>query len=178
MGTFLSNIRQITHTKRLRSWIFALWPRASSTNPWVSTRRRWRFLPLDLLGSYSMPRPSPPTPVVLTDWLSTTPALGSGSRLIRTRTRLRRAECILHPLEGTVEPPSPEIVVDGLPGRKVVGQQAPGAAASQDVEDGVYDLTQGVQPGSSGCVRCGQMGLYVRPLFLGEVGRVCLSHTC
>ena len=132
---------------------------------------------MDLLGSYSMPRPSPPTPVVLTDWLSTTPALGSGSRLIRTRTRLRRAECILHPLEGTVEPPSPEIVVDGLPGRKVVGQQAPGAAASQDVEDGVYDLTQGVQPGSSGCVRCGQMGLYVRPLFLGcerSVGYVFL----
>jgi hypothetical protein len=33
--------------------------------------------------------------VLLTDWLSTTPALGSGSRFKRTRRRSRRARLIL-----------------------------------------------------------------------------------
>jgi hypothetical protein len=54
------------------------------------------------------------------------------------------AQGSVHPLEGALEPPSPEVVVDGLPGREVVGQQSPGAAALQDVEDGVEDLAQGV----------------------------------
>ena len=57
-----------------RSWMLALWTLASSTNPCVSTRR-WRFLPLTFLAP-SYPRSVPPTPVVLTDWLSTIPALG------------------------------------------------------------------------------------------------------
>ena len=37
---------------------------------------------------------------------------------------------------------------------------------------------QGVRPGSSGCVRCGQMGLYAGALFVGEVGGACISHAC
>src|SRR5262249_22279787 len=44
--------------------------------------------PDPLLG-HSSPRP-PPTPVVVTDWLSSEPALGSGSRPRRTRRRRRR----------------------------------------------------------------------------------------
>ena len=73
--------------------MLALWMRACSTNPCVSTRR-CRLRPLTFLAP-SYPRPSPPTPVVFSDWLSTTPALGSGSRLMRTRTRLRSAACVL-----------------------------------------------------------------------------------
>jgi hypothetical protein len=51
--------------------------RLESTSPWVSTSR-CRFLPFTFLPA-SKPRSSPPTPVVLTLWLSTMPAvLGCG----------------------------------------------------------------------------------------------------
>ncbi len=46
----------------------------------------------------------------------------------------------VHPFPGAVEAPSSEVVVDGLPRREVVGQKPPGAAAFDDVEDGVKDL--------------------------------------
>ena len=46
------------------------------------------------------------------------------------------------------------------------------------VEDDVEDLAQGVYPGSSGRSRGRETGLYVGPLFVGEVGWVCLSHAC
>src|SRR5215204_147550 len=67
-------------------------------------------------------------------------------------------------------------MMDGLPGREVVGQQAPGASATHDVEDGVDDLAEGVYPGSPGSCGGREMGLYVRPLGIGEVGLVCSSH--
>src|SRR5215212_957497 len=38
-----------------------------------------------------------------------------------------------------VEPPPPKPVVEGLPRREVPRQHAPGAAAFEDVEDGVED---------------------------------------
>jgi hypothetical protein len=41
-------------------------------------------------------------------------------------------------------------VVDGLPGREVVGKEAPSAAAAHDVEESVEDLAQGVHPRASG----------------------------
>jgi hypothetical protein len=44
-------------------------------------------------------------------------------------------------LEGAVDTPEAKVVVDGLAGREVVGQKAPGAAATHDVEDGVEDLS-------------------------------------
>jgi hypothetical protein len=58
-----------------------------------------------------------------------------------------------------------------------VRQQAPGAPATHDVEDGVDDLAQGVHPGAPGSFGGREMGLYVRPLGIGEVGLVCSSHT-
>jgi hypothetical protein len=44
------------------------------------------------------------------------------------------------PLPGAVLTPSPEVMVDGLPGREVVRKQTPLAATTRDVEDGVEDL--------------------------------------
>ena len=76
------------------SWsgTLALWTRASTSSPSVSTRM-WRFLPRTFLPP-SNPRCSPPTPVVFTDCASTMPALGSGSRPSFSLNRLRRTRFI------------------------------------------------------------------------------------
>src|SRR5215211_178520 len=42
-------------------------------------------------------------------------------------------------LPGPIDAPPPEPVIDGLPRRELSGQKSPGAAALQDVEDGVED---------------------------------------
>ena len=57
-----------------------------------------------------------------------------------------------------------------------MGQKTPGTATTHDVEDGLEDLAQGVQPGAPGDFRGWQIGLYVGPLAIGEVGLVCSSH--
>jgi hypothetical protein len=58
-------------------------------------------------------------------------------------------------------------MVDGLPRREVVWQQAPSTAATNYVEDGVKDLAQGVYPGPSGGFRGRDMRLYVGPFGIG-----------
>jgi hypothetical protein len=74
-----------------RSKTLAAWTLTLITKPSVSTSK-CRFLPFTFLPG-SKPRSSPPTPVVFTLWLSTTPALGCGSRPSRTRALRRRASC-------------------------------------------------------------------------------------
>ena len=66
--------------------------------------------------------------------------------------------------------------LDGLPGREVVGQQAPGAAATQDVENGVEDLAGVVDLGTPGGLGGGQVVFEATPFGVGEVGLVCFSH--
>ena len=82
----------------------------------------------------------------------------------------------MYTFPGSIYAPSPEIMVDGLPWWEVVRQKAPGASATRDVEDGVEDLAQGVHPGAPGGFGGRQMGLYVGPFGIGEVGLVCSSH--
>src|SRR5215210_3615194 len=58
----------------------------------------------------------------------------------------------VQPLPRPVDAPGSEVVVvDGLPRREVVREQAPGAAAAHHVEDGVEDLAQRMEPGTAGC---------------------------
>jgi len=57
-----------------------------------------------------------------------------------------------------------------------VGEQAPLAAALQDVEYGVQDLTKAVGPQPSISFRGGQMRLYVVPFGVGEICWVWFSH--
>ena len=47
-------------------------------------------------------------------------------------------------LPGFLPPPDPEIVVDQLPRRKVMGQETPSAAGAQHIPDGVDNLPAGV----------------------------------
>src|SRR5215218_5573873 len=86
------------------------------------------------------------------------------------------AQGSVQPLPGAVDPPSSEVMVYGLPGRKVVRQKTPGTATTDDVEDGVKDLAQGVYSGTSRSFRGRDMGFYVRPFGTGQVGLVCCSH--
>jgi hypothetical protein len=58
-------------------------------------------------------------------------------------------------------------VVDGLPRWEVVGQQAPGASGTHDVEDGVEDFAECVEPRSSTGLGGGQVGLDAGPLGIG-----------
>ena len=81
-------------------------------------------------------------------------------------------------LPGTVDPPSSEVVVNGLPRRKLVRQQAPSTPATHDVEDGVKELTQSVDSRSSASLWGREIRLYASPLGVGEVGWVSLSHAC
>ena len=81
-------------------------------------------------------------------------------------------------LPGAVDTPSPKVVVDGGPSREVMGEQAPLAAAFEDVEDGLEDLTKVVDPGSSVSCGGGHVRLDVVPFGVGKIRRVRLSHAC
>jgi len=65
----------------------------------------------------------------------------------------------VHPLPGSIQADLPEVVVDAAPGREVVGKQTPRTNSPHDVEDGVNDLTQGVQRRTSGGFGSGKVGL-------------------
>jgi hypothetical protein len=95
--------------------------------------------------------------VDFTDWESTLPALGF--RISPEADPRALSDRGIDPLEGAVDSPLSEVMVDGLPGREVVGEQAPSAAALEDIEDGVEDLAQGMKPGAAGGLRDRQMGL-------------------
>ncbi len=69
-----------------------------------------------------------------------------------------------------------EVVVDGGPRRGVAGQHSPGTAASQDVEDRVEDVAQGVGAHPTRQLRGQKVGLQAGPFFVGEVGGIGLSH--
>src|SRR4051794_25778865 len=59
------------------------------------------------------------------------------------------ADGCVESLPGTIDAPEAKVMVDGLPRREVVRQQAPGAAAAENVEDGVEDLADAVEARSS-----------------------------
>jgi hypothetical protein len=99
---------------------------------------------LDLLLGAIVAALSSPTPVVFTDWLSTMPALGSMFRPIRsTRRRSRSAACSFSQVVPSMHQRF-EVVVDGLRGWEVTPKQALGAAALEDIEDGVEKPVAGV----------------------------------
>src|SRR5918999_3391448 len=71
-----------------------------------------------------------------------------------------------------VDAPSSEPVVDALPGREILRQQPPWAAALKHVEDGVEDSPQAVQPRTS--LPCGlrKMWADAMPFIVGQIRRV------
>src|SRR5262249_35280928 len=78
-------------------------------------------------------------------------------------------------LPGAVALPAPEVGVDGLPGRQVVRQQAPGPAGAQEVADAVDDLADVDAAGATTRLGGGDHRRQHSPLGVGQVGRVSLA---
>src|ERR687893_3099521 len=67
-----------------------------------------------------------------------------GIRVLADSLPLRRTKHSEGAVPKAAQAEPTEVVVDGGPGREVAGQHSPGAAAPQDEEDGVEDVSQGV----------------------------------
>jgi hypothetical protein len=72
-------------------------------------------------------------------------------------------------LPGAIQPPEPEVVVGGSPRREFVGEEAPLTSGTKDVEDGVHDLPQVMQPRSASWLGWGQEWRQALPLWVGQV---------
>jgi len=81
----------------------------------------------------------------------------------------------MHQLPRPVVPPAPKILIDELPGREIMGQQAPGTATTQNIEDGVQDFPFGILLWSAPRLGCGHIGCDQRPFLVSKVGGVRFS---
>ena len=85
-----------------------------------------------------------------------------------------RAQRVVDALPGAIVTPLPEIVIDGLPFRIVVRQQASLTAGDDKVEDRVDDLAHVDAPGAATCF-CGRDQRHdTLPLAVGQIGWVQL----
>src|SRR5579859_1110379 len=87
------------------------------------------------------------------------------------------------PMQGRVQPMPDafqaelaKMIEHRLPGREVGGEVTPGAAGTQDVEDGVQDAPQRVRARSAACRQGGEGALDARPLRVTEVARIAYTH--
>ena len=85
----------------------------------------------------------------------------------------------MHPLPGAVLAPEPKIVIDNLPRREVMRQQAPGTSTADDIKDAVQDFALRVLRRSPAALGLRDIGLEQFPLIIADVGRVRVSgfHT-
>ncbi len=127
------------------SGTFALWTRASSTRPSVSTSR-YLFVPLTFL-----PAIEAPLLAAHAGSLGRLRVDDASARLVLPAKLAAQAlaEAAVERLPGTFQAPYPEVMKDRLPRRKVPRQQHPLLTTTlQDVEDGIKDLAiaRTVQP--------------------------------
>ena len=132
----------------------------------------WRLRPRMRLPAVIAP--DPPFSVVFTVWLSMIPAL----RLTRAARGLAQipTQGVVHPLPDACPAPGPEIMVDGLVGRKVGGEQAPLAPAPQDVEDGIDHLAHVGRARATTEFGRGNERCQDGPFRLGEIRWIALHH--
>ena len=74
-----------------------------------------------------------------------------------------------------LQPPEPEIMVHGLPGWQIVGQQAPGTATAEHVEDGIENLAHRVDPRPAPRLGRWDVRLETAPLGVSHISRIMLS---
>jgi len=88
------------------------------------------------------------------------------------------AQSVVYPFPGPQQPPASKVIVDRLIRRKVFGQQAPLATATQDVEDSIHHLAHvgGPRPSTSFCGRNERR--QNSPLGIGQISRItCQDHS-
>jgi hypothetical protein len=79
---------------------------------------------------------------------------------------------VMHEVPRAVLAPGANIVIDRRPGREVMGEQAPGAAPTNDIKDAVEDFSFGVLRRSASRLDLGDIRGNQRPFVIGEIGRV------
>lgn len=82
---------------------------------------------------------------------------------------------IVHGFPDTLLAPGVEVAVDGLPGREVVGQHAPGAATPQDIENGVDHFSDVHTSATAPSLGRGNEWFQDEPLDIGQITGVCFS---
>ena len=82
------------------------------------------------------------------------------------------AEDSVQVLPRAIQTPQPEVVIRGLPGWELVREQPPGTAAPHDVEDGIQDLADRVEPGSAQKFRWWKKGVKASKFSVRQVGQV------
>src|SRR4051794_2083405 len=80
------------------------------------------------------------------------------------------AQRCVQPLPCPVYSPPPEPAVDGLPQWEVTGQQPPGTAALEHVEDCIEDSASGVNSRLSSVVGRRDEGFEIFPFYIGKIG--------
>ena len=71
----------------------------------------------------------------------------------------------MYPLPGAVLAPEPTVVIDDLPWREVMRQQAPGTPTPYDIKDSIQDFALELR----------DIGLEQFPLMVADFGRVRFS---
>ncbi len=66
---------------------------------------------------------------------------GTCLRMTTSRFSHMKAQTVVNKLPSSVQPPVAKVGVDGLPRRKIMGQEAPLATSAQDIEDGIDNLS-------------------------------------
>jgi hypothetical protein len=84
-------------------------------------------------------------------------------------------EQIMHTLPRPILPPAPKVLIDELPGRQVVRQQAPRTATTEDIKNGLEDFMLGIFFRSPTGLGWGDQMLNQGPFTVTESGRVWLA---
>ena len=82
------------------------------------------------------------------------------------------AQHLVEVLPRSVHTPEAKVVIGGLPGWELVRQQPPRAATSNDVEDGVQDLTHWMKPGTADTPGRRQERIQAGELSIRQIGWV------
>ena len=82
------------------------------------------------------------------------------------------SEAGIEPIPGAIEPKEPEVVIDGLSGRELAGEEPPLTAGAEEVKDRVTDGAQRPLPRSPAGFRRWEQRREDRPFGVGQVGRI------
>ena len=97
----------------------------------------------------------------------------SGRLRVASNTRAELlTQHLVEMLPRSIHTPEPKVVVGGLPGWELVRQQPPRAATSNDVEDGVQDLTHRMKPGAADTLGRRQERIQAGELSVRQIGQV------